>query len=99
MDQKERRKLLGILLINGVFYIQRVKKRKKRRTRRSCLMKEWFIKRDSLSAFNTIFKELHLNDQEYFRQYLRTNTEVCEVKFFKFLLHLYEVQFFFVGSS
>ena len=31
MDQKERRKLLGLLLINsGVFYIQRIKKRKKK---------------------------------------------------------------------
>ena len=30
MDQKERRKLIGLLLINsGVFYIQRIKKRKK----------------------------------------------------------------------
>ena len=29
MDQKERRKLLGLLLINsGVFYIQRIKKKK-----------------------------------------------------------------------
>ena len=48
--------------------------------RRSCWMKEWFIKRDSLSANNTIFKELHLNNQEYFRRYLRMNTEVYEVK-------------------
>ena len=82
MDQKERRKLLGLLLINsGVFYIHRIKKRIKKRTRRSCWMKEWLIKRDSLSAYNTIFKELHLNDQEYYRRYLRMNTEVYEVKF------------------
>ena len=44
-------------------------------------MKEWLIKRDSLSTYNTIFKELHLNFEEYFRQYLRMNTEVYEVKF------------------
>ena len=70
MDQKER-KLLGLLLINcGVFYIQQIQERKKRRTQRSCWMKEWLIKRDSLSACNTIFNELHLNNQEYFRQYL-----------------------------
>ena len=31
-------------------------------------MKEWLIKCDSLSAYNTIFKELHLNDQEYLRE-------------------------------
>ena len=39
MDQKEI-KLLSVLLINGgVFYIQRIKKRKKRRSQRSYLMK------------------------------------------------------------
>ena len=60
MDQKERRKLLGLLLINsGVFYIKKTNKEKKRHTGRSCWIKEWLIKRDSL-------KELHLNDQEYF---------------------------------
>ena len=57
MDQKERRKLLGFLLINSrVFCIQRIKKRKKRRTLRSCWVKERLIKRDSLSAYNTILK-------------------------------------------
>ena len=62
MYHEERRKLLGLLLINsGVSYIQRIKKRTKRRTRRSCWMKEWLIKRDSLNAHNnTIFKELYL---------------------------------------
>ena len=44
-------------------------------------MKEIFIKRDSLNTYNTIFKELHLNDQEYFRRNLRMNTEVYKVKF------------------
>ena len=44
-------------------------------------MKQWLIKLDSLSAYNTIFKELHLSDQEYFRRYLRMNTEVYEVKY------------------
>ena len=46
-------------------------------------MKEWLIKRDSLNAYYTIFKEPHLNDQGYFRRYLRMNAEVYEVKFFK----------------
>ena len=44
-------------------------------------MKEWLIKCDSLSAYNTIFKELHLNDQENFLRCLRMNTEAYEVKF------------------
>ena len=75
MDQKEI-KLLSVLLINGgVFYIQRIKKRKKRRSQRSYLMSL------SVSAYNTIFKELHLNDQENFLRYLRMNTEAYEVKF------------------
>ena len=65
MDQKERRKLLSFLLINsGEFYIQRIKIRKKRRTRISCWMREWLIKRDSLSAYKTIFKELHISATE-----------------------------------
>ena len=57
------------------------KEKKKKCMRRSCWMKQWLIKRDSLSAYNTIFKELHLSDQEYFRRYLRMNTEVYEVKY------------------
>ena len=34
------------------------------RTRRSGWMKEWLIKRDSISANNTIFKELHTSATE-----------------------------------
>ena len=45
------------------------------------LNEKWLIKRDSVSAYNTIFKELHLNDQENFLRYLRMNTEAYEVKF------------------
>lgn len=44
-------------------------------------MKEQLIKRDLISAYNAIFKELHLSNQEYFRQYLRMNTEIYKVKF------------------
>ena len=51
------------------------------RRRRSCRMKDWLIKLDSLSAYNTIFKEFHLNEHEYFIRYLRMNTEVYEIKF------------------
>ena len=80
MDQKERRKLLGVLLINsGVFYIQRIKKRNKN-AHTEILLDERIIKRDSLSAYNTTFKELHLNDREYFRRYLRMNTKVYDLK-------------------
>ena len=56
MDQKERRKLLGVLLINsGVFYIQQIKKRNKN-AYTQILLDERIIKRDSLSAYNTTFK-------------------------------------------
>ena len=81
MDQKEI-KLLSVLLINGgVFYIQRIKKRKKKPFTEILLNEKWLIKRDSVSAYNTIFKELHLNDQENFLRYLRMNTEAYDVKF------------------
>ena len=82
MDLLERRKILSLLLINnGIYYMKRIKNRKKKRKPRSCWVKEWLIKRDSLSACNTTFKEHHLSDQEYFRRYLRMNTEIYEVKF------------------
>ena len=44
------------------YFTFKEKRKEKKRTRRSCWMKEWLIKRDWLSAYNTIFKELHLND-------------------------------------
>ena len=81
MDQKEI-KLLSVLLINsGVFYIQRIKKRKKKPFTEILLNEKWLIKRDSVSSYKTIFKELHLNDQENFLRYLRMNTEAYEVNF------------------
>ena len=45
-------------------------------------MKEWLIKRDSFDTYNPIFKKPHLNDQEYFRRYLRINTGENEVTFY-----------------
>ena len=61
--------------------MKRIKNGKRKRKPRSCRVKEWLIKRHSLSAYSTIFKEIHLNDQEYFRRYLRMNTEENEGKF------------------
>ena len=43
-------------------------------------MKEWLVKRDSLSAYNTIFKELYLNDQEYFKRYRSSSLLYINVK-------------------
>ena len=58
--------------------MKRIKNRKKKR---NCWLKNWLVKSDLLSAYNTIFKGFHPNDQEYCKQYLRRNTEVYEVKF------------------
>ena len=55
---------------------------KEKRKRRSCWVKEWLNRRNSLSAYQTILSDLQLNDAEYFRRYLRMDTEVYEVKRF-----------------
>ena len=57
-------------------------KRKRQRKRRSCWVKEWLNRCNLLSVYQTILSELRLRDAEYFRRYLRMNTEVYEVKRF-----------------
>ena len=42
-------------------------------------MKPWLVNRAQKSAFNNIFAELRLKDQEEIRKYLRMNTETYEV--------------------
>ena len=77
----ERRKTLSLILLNNAFYfINNFLKRKRQRKRRSCWVKEWLNRCNSLSAYQTILSELRLNDAEYFRRYLKMNTEVYEVK-------------------
>ena len=79
MDPKRRKTLSLILLNNRFYFMNNFLKRKRQRKRRSCWVKEWLNRRNSLSAYQTILSELRLNDAEYFR-YLRINTEVYEVK-------------------
>ena len=79
----ERRKILSLILLNNGFYFMNIfLKRKRQRKRRSCWVKEWLNRRNSLSAYQTILSELRLNDRECFRRYLRMNTEVYELKRF-----------------
>ena len=66
------------LIKNGIYYMKRIKNRKKKQ---NCRVKEWLLKCDLRSEYNTNFKGLHPNDQEYCKRYLRTNTKVYEVKF------------------
>ena len=54
-------------------------KRKRYRRQRSVWVKPWLANRQYKSAFNNIFAELRLRDQEEFRKYLRMNTEAYEV--------------------
>ena len=80
----ERRKPLPLILLNNAFYFMNnfLKKKKRQRKRRSCWVKEWLNRRNSLSAYQTILSKLRLNDRECFRRYLRMNTEVYELKRF-----------------
>ena len=80
MDPERRKTLSLILLNNGFYFMNNFLKRKRQRKRRSCWVKEWLNRRNSLSAYQTILSELRLNDAEYFRRYLKMNTEVYEVK-------------------
>ena len=88
MDPERRKTLSLILLNNGFYFMNTFLKRKRQRKRRSCWIKEWLNRRNSLSAYQTILSELRLNDAEYFRRYLRMNTEVYKVKRF---LQLYYI--------
>ena len=82
MDPERRKTLSLILLNNGFYFMNNFMKRKRQRKRRSCWVKEWFNRHNSLSAYKTILSELRQNNAEYFRRYLRMNTEVYEVKRF-----------------
>ena len=71
-------------------------KRKRQRKRRSCWVKEWLNKRNSLSAYQMILNELWLNNAEYFRQYWRMNTEVYEAKrFLQPYYHYYYYHYYY----
>ena len=79
----ERRKILSLIFLNNAFYfMNNFLKKKRQRKRRSCWVKEWLSRRNSLSPYQTILSELRLNDRESFRRYLRMNTEVYELKRF-----------------
>ena len=82
MDPKRRKNLSLILLNNGFYFMNNFLKRKRQRKRRSCWVKEWLNRCNSLSAYQTVSSELRLRDAEYFRRYLRMSTEVNEVKRF-----------------
>ena len=96
MDPERRKTLSLILLNNGFYFMNNFLKRKRQRKRRSCWVKEWLNRRNSLSAYQTILSELRLNDAEYFRRYLRMNTEVYEVKrFFQPYYHYYYRHYYY----
>ena len=80
MDPKRRETLSLILLNNGFYFMNNFLKRKRQKKRRSCWVNEWLNRRNSLNAYQTILSERRLNDAEYFRRYLKMNTELCEVK-------------------
>ena len=73
MDPERRKTSSLVLLNNGFCFMSNFLKRKRQRKRRTC----WVNRRNSLSAYQTILSELRLNNAEYFRRYLRMNTEWC----------------------
>ena len=57
-------------------------------------MKPWLKNRLRTSAYQNIFQELRLKDNEEFRRYLRMNTETFQVQIF-----IYFYIYLFIYSS
>ena len=89
MDPERQKTLSLILLHNGFYFMNNFLKRKRQRKDRSCWVKEWLNSHNSLSTYQKILSELRLNDAEYFRRYLRMNTEEFDVKRFLQPYHYY----------
>ena len=66
MDPERRKTLSLILLNNGFFFMNNFLKRKRQGKRRSCWVKEWLNRGNSLSTYQTILSELRQNEVEYF---------------------------------
>ena len=67
--------LLLILIIVGDF---NVKKKRKKRTKLSC-MRKWLAMRHEKSAYFNILAELQNSDPKHYRNYLRMNHETFQV--------------------
>ena len=63
---------LELLLYMTINYLERKKRRKRR-----YWVKPWLEKRYERSAYNGIFAEMRLHNQEDFRKYLRMNTDLA----------------------
>ena len=48
-------------------------------------MKDWLHERDTKGAYANILQELHLNDRDNFRKYLRMNTDTTQVVLITFV--------------
>ena len=48
-------------------------------------MKDWLHEMDTKGAYANILQELHLNDRDNFRKYLRMNTDTTQVVLITFV--------------
>lgn len=75
MDAERQKTLFLILVNNGSYFMNNFQERKRQRKRRSCWVKEWFDRRISLSAHQTVLSKLRLNDVLDDTQEVREYTE------------------------
>ena len=71
---------------------------KRKRKNRKIWTREWLLKRERNSAYNTILAELRLKDVEEFRKYLRMNTESFEVLTLVIMLLIIALYMFFYNQ-
>ena len=77
MNSCEKEYAVGLIIVYEYFRKKKQKVKKKRN--RKIWVKTWLKNREAQSAYNNLFSELWLRDEEEFRRYLRINTETRRV--------------------
>ena len=88
MSEKIEKALTILLLATSIKLVEdgeKVKKRKKR----SVWIKPWLKNRIRTSAYQNIFQELRLKDNEEFRRYLRINRNLSGTNTYLLFLYLF----------
>ena len=61
-------KLRALIIAHNIF-----KKRRKQRRKRNCWVRPWVQRRQQLGACSTLTRELHIEDAQQFRNFVRMN--------------------------
>ena len=61
-------KLRALIIAHNI-----LKKRRKQRTKRNCWVRPWVQRRQELGACSTLTRELHIEDAQQFRNFVRMN--------------------------